>query len=90
MMHMEWAQNRLTAWCTKSSQDPPTPHLPHPQAGPRRVERGWRTRKFGERKMPETMGGHNKTWIIFEEARAMNGSGQYFEKETQGQNAKLD
>lgn len=58
-MHTGWAQNRLMAWCKKSSQDSPCS-----QAGPRRVERGWRTRKFGERKMPETMGGHSKTWII--------------------------
>lgn len=44
VMHAEWAQNRLTAVVHKSSQGP-TP--PRPQAGPRRVERGWRTRKFG-------------------------------------------
>ena len=54
-------------WHRKSTQD-----LPCPETGPRRVGKGWMTQRVWEMEDAEGTGGHNRTWVIEEEARDAN------------------
>lgn len=64
------------AWGRKSSQDPLQLPPPAHRQNPGELREAGEPSEFGEKDDAEGREGHNKTWVIWEEARGTNANDQ--------------